>query len=179
MMADPFESTPEFDERPPTTIREGSPFRLTLSTIMIAVLASATSTAMTVRVYQFLEGDEEGEEVAALLLIAVILTAIAIGSWRRSSLAAILLQITVCCAFIAGVVELAEPFPRVFRYTLQVWSALFVALPLVIRRYATPSSPSKRQRPRLVALSEFLLGCGANLMLVWIGMWLQLFFLNW
>ena len=176
-MANSFESPLEPAERPPTATQASGPFRLTLATIMIAVLAAAAASAMTVRVYRLfgaIGGGGIGIDLAALLLIAVILTATAIGSWRRSSLAAILVQITVCCAFVTGVLELGEYFPRTFRYAFQMWFAMLVALPLAMRRSATPDSPAKPRRPKLLALSEFLLSCGVNLLLVWIGILLQL-----
>lgn len=177
-MADPDDPTLDAGERGDTTPDEGNPLRFTLATVMVAVLASAAGAAMVVRVYRLFGGGEAGTDLAALLLIAVVLTAVAIGCWRRSSLVAVLLQITVCCAFIAGIAEAVVLVPRVSRYTLQIWFALLVVLPLGMRRFAASHVQSEPRGSRLLALSEFLLGCGANLLLVWVGMLLQLVFIE-
>lgn len=178
MTADPGDLGPESVEREGTTSSPGNPWRITMSTMLVAVLASAAGAAMAARTYRLFGRSDPGIDISALLLIAVVLTAVAIGLVRRISAVGVLLQITVCCIFITGIVEVSEIVPRFLRYALQVWFALMVVLPLALRRIAAPDPRGKPHRPRLLVFSEFLLTCGAILLLVWLGMLIQFIFLE-
>jgi hypothetical protein len=174
---EPTTNTPPEADPVPEPAR--NPFRVTLATIMVGVLAAAAGAAMVVRIHRIFDGVSGGlaYDLPALVLIAVVSTVFALGSWRGTTLTAMLLQIAVCCGLVAGLFELAEVVPRVYRYTFQIGFALLIALPMVARRLAG-ALPEGRQRT-ILAIADVLLSCGAILMLVWVGMLLQIIFMQW
>ena len=106
---------------------------------MMIVLTSTVSIALFVEVYRHTGSlNQVGWQTdpPILFLIAILLTALALGSWKEHTPFQIMLQITLACVGYLILIQIGEAkFERAIRYWFQTTFALTVCLPLIGRRY--------------------------------------------
>ena len=124
-------------------------FQLSLKTIMMIVLTAAAASALFAKIYQhtgIFPG--WGIDAPSLFLLAIFLTAFALGNWKEHSPSQIMLQITLACLGYLVLIQISEAqFERATRYWFQGVFALTVCAPLLARRYVK-STRSQRTSKR-------------------------------
>src|SRR5688572_2990196 len=125
-------------------------FRFSLATIMMLVVTAAAASALFAKVSHLIQGTTSGTwdfDTPTLAVLAVALTALALGAWKEHSAVQTMLQATLAYVGYLSVIWISEAgLDRLLLYWLQMAFALTVALPLLARRYvkaALPRGPSR------------------------------------
>ncbi len=117
---------------------------------MMMVLTAAAATALFAKVHQHTGAMGQpgwGIDVPSLLLLAVVLTAVALGSWKEHTSVQIMLQITIACLGFLVLLQVGEAqYERATRYWFQSLFAVTVCAPLVARRYVKAKMPRGARR---------------------------------
>ncbi len=86
-------------------------------------------------------------DIPSLFLLAILLTAIAIGAWKEHSAAQIMLQVTLACVGCLTLIWVSEAhYERTIRYWCQAAFAATVTLPMLARRYVKWKFPRGPKR---------------------------------
>ncbi len=124
--------------------------RFSLATTMMFVLAAAAASALYAKIVHLMGTITEPGlkfDIAALFLLAIVLTALALGSWKAHSSVQIMLQFTLACLACLSLVWIAEAqYARTLRYWFQGCFAATVTLPLVARRIVKTTLPRGPKR---------------------------------
>lgn len=148
--------------------------RFSIGTLMVLVLASTLVVALFFQLVKLSESIGSGllgGHGPAVLVLAIVLTAVALGCWRGASLDAIGFQISTCCALALVAIGFHQAgWYRPLIYWFQGVFALTIVTPLVGRRLSPRARP-----PWVDAAGQALFLSGCNLLLVLVGTSLQLF----
>jgi hypothetical protein len=86
-------------------------------------------------------------DVPSLFLLAIVLTAVALGSWKEHSAVQIMLQVTLACVSCLTLIWIGEAqYDRAIRYWYQGTFAATVTLPMLARRYVKTGLPRGPRR---------------------------------
>lgn len=113
--------------------------RFTMGAIMMFVLMVAAAMALFVKIQQYtdpvtLPGLKT--DVPSLFLLAIALTAVALGSWKGHTVVQIMLQVTLACFITLTLIWIGEAqYERAIRYWCQATFAATVTLPMIARRF--------------------------------------------
>ena len=114
-------------------------FRFSMALVMMLVATSAAASALFIKVYRYVPASSMPYfkiDVPVLFLMAIVLTATALGALKSHSIGQILFQIMVICLAFLSLISLGETgVERPLRYWFQCGFGLLVTLPLLIRRY--------------------------------------------
>jgi hypothetical protein len=113
--------------------------RFSMGTIMMVVLMVATAMAQFVKIQQHTDAlipPGWKIDVPSLFLLAIILTALAFGSWKEHTAVQIMLQVTLACFMSLTLIWIGEAkYERAIRYWCQGAFAATVTLPMLARRF--------------------------------------------
>ena len=114
-------------------------FQFAMGTLMMFVLAAASASALFAKVRQHtwvLSGDATfATDVPVLVLLATVLTAVALAAWKGHSVALAMLQVTLACLGWLALNWMVEArYERAVRYWFEATFAAAVTLPLPHRR---------------------------------------------
>jgi carbon starvation protein CstA len=151
--------------------------QFSLGTLMMAVLAAAAALALYAKVLYHTEVVNQTVwkfDVPSLFLLAITLTALALGSWKAHSSVQILLQITLASVGCPILIWIGEgQHERVIRYWFQGTFAATVVLPLLARRYVKSRLPRGPKRDWWKKTCEAMFFSFLNMLLVTGGALLQ------
>jgi hypothetical protein len=131
-------------------------FRLRLGTQLLLVAALAAALAMYGKLIEHLGPDE-----STVLLLAVVLTGIAVGAWRRASPGQVIAQIGLTCAALLVLIELSST--SLEKYWLILIVAVTIVLPLVARNQAAATQGSRPRRRWVASAGAVLLNIAWNI----------------
>jgi hypothetical protein len=129
--------------------------RFSMGTIMIFVLMVAAGMALFVKIQQHTEGLVRPAvlppgwtlDVPSLFLLAIALTAVALGSWKEHTAVQIMLQVTLACFSCLTLIWIAEAqYERAIRYWCQGTFAATVTIPMLARRFVKSGLPRGPRR---------------------------------
>lgn len=113
--------------------------RFSMGTILVFVLMAAVGSALFVKLFRYSELITTPGwklDVPALFLIAIALTAVALGAWKDHSPVQTMLQIAITCFGCLTFLWIAEAkYERAIRYWYQATFALTVTFPIVGRQF--------------------------------------------
>lgn len=123
--------------------------RFSMGTIMMFVLMAAAAMALFVKVYEYSDPLPMGwkVDVPSLFLLAIGLTAMALGCWKEHTASQIMLQVTIACVGCLTLIWVAESeYERAIRYWCQSAFAASVTLPMLARRLVKSRMPRGPRR---------------------------------
>ena len=124
--------------------------RFSMGTIMMFVLMTAAVMALFVKIRQHTDGVLPAGwkiDVPSLFLLAIGLTAVALGSWKEHSAAQIMLQVTLACVGCLTLIWIGEEqYERAIRYWCQGMFAATVTIPMLVRRFVKTGLPRGPRR---------------------------------
>ncbi len=124
--------------------------RFSIGTIMMFVVMVAAATALLVRILEHTEGlipPGWTLDVPSLFLLAILLTAVALGSWKEHSAVQVMLQVTIACLGCLTLIWIGEAqYERAIRYWCQGTFALTVTIPMLARRFVKSGMPRGPRR---------------------------------
>jgi hypothetical protein len=124
--------------------------RFSMGTIMMFVLMVAAAMALFVKILQHTEGVLPPGwtlDVPSLFLLAIVLTALALGSWKEHTAVQIMLQVTLACFSCLTLIWIGEAnYERAIRYWCQGTFAATVTLPMLARRFVKSGLPRGPRR---------------------------------
>jgi hypothetical protein len=133
--------------------------RLRLATLLVLVVASAPALALYAKMLEHIgPGDLDAP---AVTLLAIVLTGIAVGAWRRASPGQVIAQIGLACAALLVLVEIS--FTRLVNYWLAIVVAVTIVVPLLARSQASATQGSGTGSRRVAWASTMLLNVALNL----------------
>ena len=154
-----------------------SRMQFSLRTIAMLVLTVAAALALFAKVRQHtggITGPGWKVDVPSLFLLAIGLTALALGSWKEHSAVQIMLQFTITCLGCLTLIWIGESgFERAIRYWFQATFAATVSLPLLARRFVKSEMPRGPRRDWWKKTCEAIFFSFLNMMLVTVGGLLQ------
>jgi hypothetical protein len=113
--------------------------RFSMGTIMMFVLMAAAVMALFVKIHQHTDAVLPAGwkiDVPSLFLLAIGLTAVALGSWKEHSAVQIMLQVTLACVGCLTLIWIGEArYERAIRYWCQGMFAATVTIPMLARRF--------------------------------------------
>ena len=117
--------------------------RFSMATIMMFVLTVAAGMALFVKISEHTDGvlpKGWNFDVPCLFLLAIVLTAVALGSWKEHTAVQIMLQVTIACFSCLTLIWIGEAqYERAIRYWCQAAFAVTVTIPMVARRFIKSS----------------------------------------
>jgi hypothetical protein len=125
---------------------------------MLALVAAVASATALYAAWAEYHGDPD---TPITLLLAVVLTGLAIGAWRRASPTLVMVQIALACAGLRLAIE--SEGTRLGNYVLLALFAATVVVPLLIVRALDSPGRESRRRGRIEAVAAVLLNTGLNL----------------
>lgn len=105
---------------------------------MMFVLMSAAAMALFVKISNYSDPLPMGwkVDVPILFLLAIGLTAVALGSWKEHTAAQVMLQVALACVGCLTLIWIAEAkYERAIRYWCQAAFAGSVTIPMLARRF--------------------------------------------
>jgi hypothetical protein len=124
--------------------------RFSMATIMMFVLMVAAGMALFVKIQAHTDGVLPAGwniDVPTLFLLAIVLTAVALGSWKEHTAVQIMLQVTLACLSCLTLIWIGEAqYERAIRYWCQGTFAVMVTLPMVGRRFVKSRMPRGPKR---------------------------------
>jgi hypothetical protein len=113
--------------------------RFSMGTIMMFVLMAAAVMALFVKIRQHTDAVLPAGwkiDVPSLFLLAIGLTAVALGSWKEHSAVQTMLQVTLACVGCLTLIWIGEAqYERAIRYWCQGMFAATVTIPMLARRF--------------------------------------------
>jgi hypothetical protein len=113
--------------------------RFSMGTIMMFVLMAAAVMALFVKIRQHTDAVLPAGwkiDVPSLFLLAIGLTALALGSWKEHSAVQMMLQVTLACVGCLTLIWIGEAqYERAIRYWCQGMFAATVTIPMLARRF--------------------------------------------
>jgi hypothetical protein len=129
--------------------------RFSMGTIMMFVLMVAAGMALFVKIQQLTDSVAAPAalppgwnlDVPSLFLLAIALTAVALGSWKEHTAVQTMLQVTLACFGCLTLIWIGEAqYERAIRYWCQGTFAAMVTIPMIGRRYVKSSLPRGPRR---------------------------------
>jgi hypothetical protein len=153
--------------------------RFSLATTMMFVLTAAAVSALYVKALEHtgtIAGPGWRFDIPSLFLLGIMLTALALGSWKAHSAVQIMLQVTLTCLGFLTLIWIGEAqYERAIRYWFQGAFAATVTLPLLARRSVKSSLPRGPKRNWWKKTCEAIFFSFLNMMLVTAGGILQVY----
>lgn len=146
--------------------------RFSMGTTMMFVLMMAAAMALFVKIYGYADELPPGwkVDVPSLFLLAIGLTALALGSWKEHSASQIMLQVALACVGCLTLIWIGEAkYERAIRYWCQGVFAATVTLPMLARRFIKASMPRGPRRDRWKKTCEAVFFSFLTMMLVTAG----------
>jgi hypothetical protein len=113
--------------------------RFSMGTIMMFVLMAAAVMALFVKIHRHTDAVLPAGwkiDVPSLFLLAIGLTAVALGSWKEHSAMQLMLQVTLACVGCLTLIWIGEAqYERAIRYWCQGMFAATVTIPMLARRF--------------------------------------------
>jgi hypothetical protein len=152
--------------------------RFSMGTIMMFVLMAAAAMALFVKIQRLTDGvpipPGWNLDVPSLFLLAIVLTAVALGSWKEHSAVQTMLQVTLACVGCLSLIWIGEArYDRAIRYWCQGTFAATVTLPMLARRFVKSGLPRGPRRNRWKKTCEAIFFSFLTMMLVTAGGLLQ------
>lgn len=148
--------------------------RVPISTMMMLVVAAAAGSALFAGARSHTVSAALKTDAPMLLLLAIGLTAVALGSWKSHTVVQILLQGTLACLGCLTLIWASEAgMERTVRYWFQAMFAATVVAPLIARRYVKETMPRGPGRDWWKKTCEAVFFSGLGLLLVFVGGMLQ------
>ena len=156
--------------------------RFSMGTIMMFVLMAAAAMALFVKIQRLTRATLVGSpippgwnlDVPSLFLLAIALTAVALGSWKEHSAVQTMLQVTMACVGCLSLIWIGEAqYDRAIRYWCQGTFAATVTLPMLARRFVKSSLPRGPRRDWWKKTCEAIFFSFLTMMLVTAGGLLQ------
>jgi hypothetical protein len=129
--------------------------RFSMGTIMMFVLMAAAAMALFVKTQHLTDSITApgvlppgwNLDVPSLFLLAIALTAVALGSWKEHTAVQIMLQVTLACFSCLTLIWIGEAqYERAIRYWCQGTFAATVTLPMLGRRFVKSGLPRGPRR---------------------------------
>lgn len=146
--------------------------RFSMGAIMMFVLMTAAAMALFVKIYGYADELPPGwkVDVPSLFLLAIGLTALALGSWKEHSASQIMLQVALACVGCLTLIWIGEAkYERAIRYWCQGMFAASVTVPMVARRFVKTGMPRGPRRDRWKKTCEAVFFSFLTMMLVTVG----------
>jgi hypothetical protein len=146
--------------------------RFSMGAIMMFVLMTAAAMALFVKIYGYADELPPGwkVDVPSLFLLAIGLTALALGSWKEHSASQIMLQVALACVGCLTLIWIGEAkYERAIRYWCQGMFAATVTLPMLARRFVKTGMPRGPRRDRWKKTCEAVFFSFLTMMLVTAG----------
>jgi hypothetical protein len=151
--------------------------RFSMGTIMMFVLTTSAALALFSKIRQHTEAVTTlgwKIDVPSLFLLAIVLTAVALGSWKEHTAVQTMLQVTLTCLGCLTLIWIGEArYERAIRYWFQATFAATVTLPMLARRFAKSQLPRGPRRTWWKKICEAVFFSFLNMMLVTAGGLLQ------
>jgi hypothetical protein len=156
--------------------------RFSMGTIMMFVLMAAAAMALFVKIQRLTNAILVGGpippgwnlDVPCLFLLAIALTAVALGSWKEHSAVQTMLQVTLACVGCLSLIWIGEAkYERAIRYWCQGTFAATVTLPMLARRFVKSSMSRGPRRDWWKKTCEAIFFSFLTMMLVTAGGLLQ------
>jgi hypothetical protein len=148
-----------------------------MRTIAMLVLTAAVAFALFAKVRQHTGAVAPAGwklDIPSLFLLAIGLTALALGSWKEHTAVQTMLQMTLTCLGCLVLIWIGEAqHERAIRYWFQGTFATTVSLPLLARRIVKAELPKGPRREWWKKTCEAMVFSFLNLMLVTVGGILQ------
>ena len=153
--------------------------RISLATLMIIVITAAAASALFSRLVRHMPAGSAPAsiryDVATLVVMAVVLTGMAIAARKGHSPRLAMFQITVACLGYLGLLSLAEiSTGRPIFYWYQATFAALVVVPLIARRLVKRRIEKGPRRTLWMKRCESVAFAFLNMVLVLIGVGVQL-----
>ena len=117
---------------------------------MMFVLMAAAAMALFVKIQQHTNAVLPAGwkiDVPSLFLLAIALTAVALGSWKEHSAVQTMLQVTLACVGCLTLIWIGEAqYERAIRYWCQGTFAATVTIPMLARRFVKSGMPRGPRR---------------------------------
>ena len=129
--------------------------RFSMGTIMMFVLMVAAGMALFVKIQHLTDSVAAPAalppgwnlDVPSLFLLAIALTAVALGSWKEHTAVQIMLQVTLACFGCLTLIWIGEAqYERAIRYWCQGTFAATVTIPMLGRRFVKSGLPRGPRR---------------------------------
>jgi hypothetical protein len=152
--------------------------RFSMGTIMMFVLMAAAAMALFVKIQRLTDGTPIPPgwnlDIPSLFLLAIVLTAVALGSWKEHSAVQTMLQVTLACVGCLSLIWIGEAqYDRAIRYWCQGTFAATVTLPMLARRFVKSGLPRGPRRDWWKKTCEAIFFSFLTMMLVTAGGLLQ------
>ena len=156
--------------------------RFSMGTIMMFVLMAAAAMALFVKIQRLTGATLVGSpippgwkiDVPSLFLLAIALTAVALGAWKEHSAVQTMLQVTLACVGCLSLIWIGEAqYERAIRYWCQGTFAATVTLPMLARRFVKSGMPRGPRRDWWKKTCEAIFFSFLTMMLVTAGGLLQ------
>ena len=156
--------------------------RFSMGTILMFVLMAAAAMALFAKIQHLTDvATRPGVtlpgwkvDVPSLFLLAIVLTAVALGSWKEHTAVQTMLQVTLACLGCLTLIWIGEAqYERAIRYWFQATFAATVTLPLLARRFVKTELPRGPRRDWWKKTCEAVFFSFLNMMLVTVGGLLQ------
>jgi hypothetical protein len=126
---------------------------------MLALVAAlAPAIALYARLVENVGADLD---LPTVTLLAIVLTGIAVGAWRRASPVQVIVQIGLTCALLTARIEIDST--RLANYWLALVVAVTIVLPLLARAQAGTTQGSRLGSPRAAWAGAVLVNVALNL----------------
>lgn len=171
------ENAPERDSTSPALASLPKSVRFSIADGVMLIVAAALASALYAKIYETTKGWTMFQHDGPILVVlAIVLTAVALGSYKAHSVAQIFLQVALGCLGYLSLIWIAETtLLRPLVYWLQVSFALTVAVPMLARRFVKTTMPRGPRRTFWKKTLEAIVFSFLNLMLVATGAWLESF----
>ena len=150
--------------------------RFSMGTIMMFVLTAA-AMALFAKIQQHTDAVTPPGwkiDVPSLSLLAIVLTAVALGSWKEHTAIQTMLQVTLTCLGCLTLIWIGEAqYERAIRYWFQATFAATVTVPMLARRFVKSELPRGPRRDWWKKTCEAVFFSFLNMMLVTVGGLLQ------
>ena len=146
--------------------------RFSVGAIMMVVLMTAAAIALFVKVSHYADELPPGWklDVPSLFLLAIGLTALALGSWKEHSAVQVMLQVTLACVGCLSLIWIGEAqYERAIRYWCQGMFAATVTIPMLARRFIKTGLPRGPRRDWWKKTCEAVFFSFLTMMLVSVG----------
>jgi hypothetical protein len=150
--------------------------RFSMGTVMMFVLTAA-AMALFAKIQQHIDAVTPPGwkiDVPSLFLLAIVLTAVALSSWKEHTAVQTMLQVTLTCLGCLTLIWIGEAqYERAIRYWFQATFAATVTLPMLARRFVKTELARGPRRDWWKKTCEAVFFAFLNMMLVTVGGLLQ------
>ncbi len=127
--------------------------RFSIWSMMLLVLASASASALFVKVRKLAEpaGADLALDLPILVVLCITLNALFLTTIRKHNIYQLMIQVSVACGLLLGDIYLLESKSRLVHYIAPINFAALLLIPFVLRRLGKRKGP-RTARQNLVRL---------------------------